>query len=139
MRHRLFEELQRLAAETEFLRDVAQQAFDASPVGHKIELRFGPAIDTIRSIDAPIDLSFIDADKTGYDAYYERALRLLRKGGLVAVDNVLWGGAVINSSHDDPDTRAIRSLNAKIAADQRGSCVLLPIGDGLTLALKREN
>src|SRR5262249_43941602 len=80
---------------------------------------------------------FIDANKTDYDAYYERALKLLRPAGLIAVDNVLWGGAVADTAVDDEDTSAIRALNRKLATDERVSLSLVPIGDGLTLPRKR--
>jgi predicted O-methyltransferase YrrM len=82
------------------------------------------------------DLCFIDADKSSYDAYYEGALRLLRVGGLVMIDNVLWGGAVADSSINDADTLALRALNTKIRSDPRVSLAMVPIGDGLTLARK---
>jgi len=123
---------------------VARRYWQEAGVAGKIDLRLAPAGETLDALLAEgaagsFDFAFIDADKTNYDGYYEQALRLLRKGGLIAVDNVLWGGAVINSSHDDPDTKAIRALNAKIAADQRVSCSLLPLGDGLTLAIKRKS
>ncbi|HMA16574.1 MAG: class I SAM-dependent methyltransferase [Bacteroidota bacterium] len=123
---------------------VARRYWQEAGVAGKIDLRLAPAVETLDTLLAEgaagsFDFAFIDADKTSYDAYYERALRLLRKGGLVAVDNVLWGGAVTDSRVNDADTRAIRALNAKIAADQRVSCSLLPLGDGLTLARKREN
>lgn len=122
---------------------VARRYWQEAGVAEKIDLRLAPAVDTLDSLlseggAGSFDFAFIDADKTSYDAYYERALRLLRSGGLLAVDNVLWGGAVINSSQRDPDTEAIRALNTKIASDQRVSCSLLPLGDGLTLALKRK-
>ena len=83
------------------------------------------------------DFMFIDADKTSYRHYYERGLELLRPGGLVAIDNVLWGGSVIDSDKQDEDTRAIRKLNHFLKDDQRIDLSLLPIGDGLTLARKR--
>lgn len=121
---------------------VARRYWQEAGVAGKIDLRLGPAAETLSALLAEgaagsFDFVFIDADKTGYDTYYEQALKLLRRGGLVAIDNVLWGGAVTNSYADDADTRAIRTLNAKIALDQRVSCSLLPLGDGLTLALKR--
>jgi predicted O-methyltransferase YrrM len=121
---------------------VARRYWQEAGVAEKIDLRLAPARETLDSLlaegaAATFDFAFIDADKTNYDAYYEAALKLLRSGGLVAVDNVLWGGAVIESAQDDPDTRAIRALNAKLASDQRVSCSMLPLGDGLTLALKR--
>lgn len=123
---------------------VARRYWQEAGVAAKIDLRLAPALDTLDALLAggaagSFDFAFIDADKSNYDAYYERALRLLRRGGLIAVDNVLWGGAVTDSARDDADTRAIRALNAKIAGDQRVSCSLLPLGDGLTLALKRSN
>ena len=83
------------------------------------------------------DLAFIDADKTGYDAYYEGALKLLRPGGLILIDNVLWGGDVADPAKSDADTQAIRALNAKIAKDPRVEICMVPICDGLTMARKR--
>ena len=83
------------------------------------------------------DFAFVDADKAGYDGYYERLLRLVRPGGLIAVDNTLWGGRVLDEDPDDEDTRAIQALNAKIAADERVSLALVPMADGLTLARRR--
>ena len=110
-------------------------------VAHKIDLRIAPAVETL---DAQLAagsggsyvFAFIDADKSSYDAYYERCLRLLRPGGLIAIDNVLWGGAVARAA-DDADTRALQALNDKIHADERVDIVLVPIGDGVTLARKR--
>jgi len=110
-------------------------------VAHKIDLRIAPAVETL---DAQLaagsggsyDFAFIDADKSSYDAYYERCLRLLRPGGLIAIDNVLWGGAVARPA-EDADTRALQALNDKIHADERVDIVLVPIGDGVTLARKR--
>jgi predicted O-methyltransferase YrrM len=84
-----------------------------------------------------VDLMFIDADKPAYDSYYEAALKLLRPGGLVLIDNVLWGGDVADPARTDKSTAAIRALNAKIVADPRVDMILVPIGDGLTLARKR--
>ena len=83
------------------------------------------------------DFAFIDADKTGYDAYYEYALKLLRPGGLIAVDNVLWSGKVADPSDSSDDTKALRALNQKVVGDERVTMCLVPIGDGLTLARKR--
>ncbi|MES2936034.1 MAG: class I SAM-dependent methyltransferase [Pseudomonadota bacterium] len=110
-------------------------------VAHKIDLRLAPAAQTLQScLDAGeaglYDFAFIDADKTGYDAYYELVLQLLRPGGLVVVDNTLWHGAVAHPADSD-DTRALQTLNAKIHADQRVDMVLLPFSDGVTLARKR--
>jgi caffeoyl-CoA O-methyltransferase len=110
-------------------------------VAHKIDLRIAPAIETLDAQLAAggagsFDFAFIDADKSSYDAYYERCLRLLRAGGLIAIDNVLWGGSVARPAQD-ADTRALQALNDKIHADERVDVVLLPIGDGVTLARKR--
>lgn len=108
----------------------------------RIDLRIGPATDTLDALIAEgrggtVDFVFIDADKSNYDAYYEKALVLLRTGGLIAIDNVLWSGAVTDSGDTSADTEAIRTLNTKIHADGRVAMALLPIGDGLTLARKR--
>jgi len=111
-------------------------------VAHKIELRLGPALATL---DARLaagdaghhDFAFIDADKTSYDAYYERCLQLLRPGGLVAIDNTQWGGKVAHPAAGDADTAALQALNAKLHGDARVDVSLLPVGDGLTLARKR--
>jgi predicted O-methyltransferase YrrM len=121
---------------------VARRYWQEAGVAGRIDLRLAPALETLDALLAEgaagsFDFAFIDADKANYDGYYERALKLLRNGGLIAVDNVLWGGAVINPEDSDPDTLAIRALNAKIKSDQRVSCSLLPLGDGLMLALKR--
>jgi caffeoyl-CoA O-methyltransferase len=121
---------------------VARRYWARAGVAERIDLRLGPAVATLDALLAKgaagsIDFVFIDANKTDYDAYFERALRLLRPGGLIAVDNVLWGGSVADPTVDDEDTNAIRALNRKLAADERVSLSLLPIGDGLTLARKR--
>ena len=86
---------------------------------------------------ASYDFAFIDADKTNYNAYFEHAVKLIRPGGLIAIDNVLWHGAVIDLANQEKDTIAIRHLNEKLAADERVTLSLVPIGDGLTLARKR--
>lgn len=121
---------------------VARRHWEKAGVAGKIELRLGPAIDTLDALikaggDGTYDFMLIDADKTGYDSYYERGLVLLRAGGLIAIDNVLWGGAVMESSGGGADTKALRALNNKIAKDERVDVSMLPIGDGLTLARKR--
>lgn len=110
-------------------------------VAERIDLRLRPALETLDEVLADggqgsLDFAFIDADKSNYDAYYERCLRLLRPGGLIGIDNSLWGGAVIDPSRQDDDTVAIRALNQKIRDDGRVDMVLVPIGDGLTLARK---
>ena len=90
-----------------------------------------------QGLTGQLDLAFIDADKGNYDAYYERCLKLVRRGGLILIDNVLWGGAVANLADKDADTEAIRALNAKLKADQRVDLTLFAVGDGMTCALKR--
>ena len=121
--------------------DVARRFWEEAGVVGKIDLRIGPAVATLRelakSAAGSFDIAFIDANKDEYDDYYELCLTLVRTGGLVLIDNVLWGGAVADPDLRDPDTAAIRALNAKIQADQRVTQSLLPIGDGLTIALKR--
>ena len=111
-------------------------------VEHKIDLRIAPALVTLDQLLAEgqagtFDFAFIDADKENYDGYYERALQLVRAGGLIAVDNVLWHGRVIDPEANDADTRAIRALNEKLHADDRVWLSMVPIGDGVTLACKR--
>jgi len=111
-------------------------------VDGKIDLRIGPALDTLDALieageKATFDFAFIDADKVNYLNYFQRALDLIRPGGLIAVDNVLWSGAVIDAARNDADTEAIRAFNAALAKDSRVSISMLPIGDGLTLAKKR--
>jgi caffeoyl-CoA O-methyltransferase len=120
---------------------VGQPYWQQAGVAHKIELRLAPAIETLDAQLAggaaeAFDFAFIDADKSGYDAYYERCLRLLRPGGLLAIDNTLWGGSVARPAQD-ADTAALQRLNAKLHRDERVDLSLLPIGDGLTLARKR--
>jgi predicted O-methyltransferase YrrM len=121
---------------------IARRYWRRARVEHKIDLRLGPALATLDALLARggagrYDFAFIDADKENYAAYYERCLRLVRKGGLIAADNTLWGGTVAYPFATDPDTRALRAFNRKLLGDRRVEIVLLPIGDGLTLALKR--
>ena len=121
---------------------VGRRFWARAGVAGKIDLRLGPAVDTVDALleageAGRFDFAFIDADKTNYDAYYEGCLKLLRPGGLVAVDNVLWGGSVADPKRNDADTRAIKRLNAKIRKDERVTMCLVPISDGVTLALKR--
>lgn len=111
-------------------------------VADRIDLRLAPALETLAALvdegqAGSFDLVFIDADKTQYESYYEKALQLLRVGGLVVVDNVLWGGSVIDSQDQEADTLAIRDFNRKLQQDRRVDLSLVPIGDGLTLARKR--
>lgn len=108
-------------------------------VSDRIDLRLGPAEGTLDALLAAgeagrFDMAFIDADKGGYDGYYERCLRLVRPGGVILIDNTLWSGRVADPSDASPDTAAIRALNVKVANDARVRSCLLPIGDGLTLA-----
>ena len=121
---------------------IGKPYWEEAGVAHKIDLRLAPAVDTLDRLIADgqqgtYDFAFIDADKTNYDRYYERTLVLVRPGGLIGIDNVLWHSRVIDPSVNDADTMAIRSLNTKIHADERVSLSLVPIGDGLTLARKR--
>ncbi|MGH8167439.1 MAG: O-methyltransferase [Woeseiaceae bacterium] len=115
-------------------RKVAQEAFDASPVGRKIEIRMGPALDTILSLDREIDLSFIDADKERYPDYYREVLERTRPGGLLIFDNMLWSGKVVDPQDDT--ARAIAALNAIITQDDRVENVLLTVRDGVQLVRK---
>jgi predicted O-methyltransferase YrrM len=120
----------------------ARRFWREAGVEHKIDLRLGPAIGTLDRLLAEgqagtFVFAFIDADKTNYDGYYERALQLVRAGGLIAIDNVLWHGSVIDPEANHADTLAIRALNEKLHADDRVWLSLVPIGDGLTLACKR--
>lgn len=122
--------------------DIGRRAWDAAGVAERIEVRLGLALESLDALleegtADTFDLAFIDADKKSYDAYYERALRLVRPGGLILLDNVLWGGAVADPADHERQTVALRQLNEKLHRDQRISLSLLPLGDGLTLALKR--
>lgn len=121
---------------------IAQRYWAEAGVAEKITLRLGKAIETLDALLAEgeagrFDFAFIDADKPNYDGYYERCLALVRPGGLVAIDNVLWEGKVKDAGTTDADTKAIRALNEKVAADARVEVSMLSIADGLTLALKR--
>jgi predicted O-methyltransferase YrrM len=122
--------------------DIARRAWASAGVADRIELRLGPATETLETLHAEggggtFDLAFIDADKLNYDAYLEACLSLVRRGGLITIDNVLWSGRVADPSVDDPDTVAIRALNAKLAVDERVDVAMLPVADGLTLARVR--
>jgi caffeoyl-CoA O-methyltransferase len=118
---------------------IGREAWKKAGVDDRIELVLAPAIETLRGLpnDEPIDIAFIDADKTGYESYYEELLPRLRVNGLILVDNVLWGGAVVNPEAQDDDTKAIRAFNDHVAADDRVENAILPIGDGVTLLRKR--
>ena len=120
----------------------AKSYWKEAGVAGKITLKLAPAQETLDTLvkageTGHFDMAFIDADKTGYDAYYERALTLLRPGGLIIVDNVLWGGHVVDAADQSEGTRAIRVLNDKIHRDERVDIALLPFSDGLTLVRKR--
>ncbi len=121
---------------------VARRYWQRAGVESRISLRLGPAVATLDALLAAgqagsFDFAFIDADKENYGAYYERSLQLLRRGGLLAIDNVLWGGSVANPDDNKPSTAAIRALNLTLKSDERVSVSLVPIGDGLFLARKR--
>lgn len=121
---------------------VARRYWAEAGLAGRIELRLGPADETLDRMlsggdEGSYDFAFIDADKPGYDGYYERCLRLVRPGGLIAIDNVLQSGKVADPTADDESVRVIRALNAKIAGDERVDVVMLPIADGLTLARVR--
>ncbi len=120
----------------------ARRYWEEAGVSHKIDLRLGPAVETLKQLikegqSNRFDFAFIDADKRNYDAYYEYCLKLVRPGGLIAIDNVLRHGAVVDRAIQDQDTQAIRALNKKILTDTRVDISLVPIADGLTLVLKR--
>jgi predicted O-methyltransferase YrrM len=121
---------------------MARKFWREAGVEKKIDLHLGPATETLDKLLAEgqagkFDFAFIDADKENYDAYYECALQLVRRGGLIGIDNVIWHGRVIDPEAEDPDTKAIRALNQKLHTDERVWLSLVPIGDGLTLACKR--
>ena len=119
---------------------MCREAVEKAGVAKKIELRIAPAAETLRALpeERVIDLSFIDADKTGYPVYYEELLKRTRPGGVILVDNVLWGGRVADPSADHPDTQAIRAFNDAVTSDARVDCVMLAISDGLTLLRVRD-
>ena len=118
---------------------IAKKHWDRAGVANRIELRIGPALEALDQLDPDLtfDFAFIDADKSEYDAYYERILPRIRTNGVILFDNMLWGGFVLEGSSDHPDSQALRSLNAKLASDERIECVLLPIADGIQLCRKR--
>jgi len=118
---------------------IGQRYWAKAGVAQKIDLRIAPALETLADLpqEPKFDLAFIDADKSSYTAYFEALLPLMRAGGVILVDNVLWMGAVIDPKADDGDTVAIRNFNDRVAADSRVDCVMLPIADGLTLLRKR--
>lgn len=115
----------------------AQANIDASPYADRIEIRQGPALGTIATLDGPFDLVFIDADKASYVAYYEAVLPLLASDGLIIVDNVLWKGLVLHRDDPDTSTAALMAFNALVADDPRVDCVMLTMRDGVTLIRRR--
>lgn len=121
---------------------VARRYWQEAGVEQKIDLRLRPALETLDDLLAKgdsgtFDFAFIDADKSNYENYYERTLRLIRTGGLIAIDNTIWSGRVADRNESDADTVAIRNLNAKLHTDKRITLSMLTVGDGLTLAMKR--
>jgi predicted O-methyltransferase YrrM len=121
---------------------IARRYWNKAGVARKIELRLAPALGTLDALlregkAGAFDFAFIDADKANYLKYYERCLKLVRRGGLIAADNTLWGGSVADPRNQTVDTRAIRAFNRKLQRDRRVDMALVPVGDGLTLALKR--
>ena len=120
---------------------VAKKAWEKAGIANKIDLQLAPASNTLDALlaegkEGSFDFAFIDADKTNYQIYYEQCLSLIRQGGVIVIDNVLWGGAVTDSNRNDADTEAIRDLNQFIATDERVSISMIPVGDGLTVAVK---
>ncbi len=121
---------------------IARRYWQAAGVADKIDLRLAPALETLDELLAAgqaesFDFAFIDADKGNYEGYYERALQLIRPGGLIAIDNVLWSGRVADPQEQGNNTQALRALNEKLHDDERITLSMVPIADGLTLALKR--
>ena len=117
---------------------IAREFWARAGVEERITLHLGDALETLAELpETPVDFAFIDADKTGYDAYYDAVLPRLRPGGLIAFDNMLWGGDVIDPADDSADSRAIRALNDRLTADDRVDNVLLTLGDGVHLCRKR--
>ena len=121
---------------------IGKEKWEQAGVSHKIDLRLGPAVDTLDELiqqgqKGSFDFAFIDADKVNYTAYYEKCLQLIASGGVIAIDNVLWGGSVLDSKRNDEDTKAIRELNDFVALDERVNISMIPIGDGVTLVVKK--
>lgn len=121
---------------------VAQEHFRHAGIEARIEMKLGPALDSLDRLLADgaadsFDLAYIDADKSNYDGYYERCLRLVRPGGIIALDNMLWGGSVADPDNQEPSTQAIRAVNVKVGTDPRVTVSLVPIGDGLLLGRRR--
>ncbi len=118
---------------------VARRAWERAGVAERVDLKVAPALDTLRALppDEQFDLAFIDADKTGYPAYWAELVPRVRSGGLLLADNVLYSGRIVDAATDDASIRALRAFNAEVAADDRVDVMVLPAFDGLTLARKR--
>jgi caffeoyl-CoA O-methyltransferase len=118
---------------------IARRYFEQAGLAERIDLRLGPALETLRAMpaDEPFDFAFIDADKVGYLDYYEETLRLLRPGGLAMIDNVLRGGRVTEPDPEDEGDRVVVELNERIAADERVDMAMVAVSDGVTLVVKR--
>jgi caffeoyl-CoA O-methyltransferase len=121
--------------------DIGRRYWNEAGVAHKIDLRLGPAVDTLDAMiadgrEGEFDFAFIDADKQNYGAYFDRCLGLLRRGGLIAVDNVLWSGKVADPATDDHDAKVIHAFNKRLRNDPRVTSCMIPIADGVTLAMK---
>jgi caffeoyl-CoA O-methyltransferase len=121
---------------------IGRRYWQEAGVNHKIDLRLAPAVQTLQQLideghQNSFDFIFIDADKPNYDTYYEQAYNLVRSGGLICIDNVLWHGRVLDESRQDEGTQAIRVLNKKLSTDERVDLSLVPIGDGVTILRKR--
>ena len=117
--------------------ETARANLDASPWGDRVEVRVGPASETLKQLEGPFDLVFIDADKAGYRSYYESALSMLSERGAIVVDNVLWDGQVLDPPAGDDDTRAIVEFNDHVRRDPRVVCVMLTVRDGVTIIRRR--
>ena len=116
---------------------IARKYWALAFVSGKIQLKLGPALETLKQLKGPFDFAFIDADKANYQNYFERCLKLMRRGGMIAIDNTLWYAKVLDRRDQSVDTRAIRAFNRKLHRDRRVDISMVPIGDGLTLARKR--
>jgi len=116
---------------------IARKYWALASVTGKIQLKLAPALETLKALKGPFDFVFIDADKTNYQNYFERCLKLVRRGGLIAIDNTLWHGRVVDRRERSADTLAIRAFNKRLHRDRRVELALVPIGDGVTLAFKR--
>lgn len=122
---------------------MARRYWHAAGIAHKIDLYLAPATETLTALvgneanHGTFDFAFIDADKANYATYYDQAFKLIRRGGVIAIDNVLWGGSLVDESKQDEDSNALRALNQQLHKDDRIDLSMVPIGDGLTLARKR--